>query len=106
MTERELIDIADSLDANWRESYNTIGYHSPMILRAIQCLSMHSACDVESGDVDAPTGHFVRVGRWIAVTDSLGFHHLHTYETDREADRAFSEMDDRYSDWDNDYVEL
>ena len=31
---------------------------------------------------------------------------LTVYETDREADRAFSEMDDRYSDWDNDYVEL
>lgn len=52
-----------------------------------------------SGDVDAPTGHFYRVNRWIVLTDSQGFQDVFPFDTTEEAEKAFDTLDKEYGEW-------
>lgn len=55
--------------------------------------------DELSGDVEAPTGHFYRVGRHIVVTDSQGFKYLSDHGSVGKAQSFFSELEDQYDAW-------
>jgi hypothetical protein len=63
---------------------------------------MDGCPDDVSGDVDAPTGHFYRIGRQILVTDSQGFRTVHNYTDEAEAVQAFEVMNNEFGEWDDD----
>lgn len=106
MSRGELYAIAYNLDPKWRENFKKLGYDCEPTLRACECIHAHGGVDAESGTVDASTGFFYRIDRWMVVVDQQGFLHLLTYETEDECRRAFNALDDEYSDWDNEYVEM
>jgi hypothetical protein len=70
------------------------------VLEACEEYYMNGTYDDVSGDVEAPTGHFYRIGRYIVVTDSQGFSEFHNYSNENEAVEAFSDMDEEYAKWD------
>jgi hypothetical protein len=69
------------------------------VLEACEVYYMHGFADEYDGDVDAPTGHFYRVGRYLVTTDSQGFRDLAEYQTEREAETAYGDASDEYSEW-------
>jgi hypothetical protein len=71
------------------------------VLDACEARYLNGQYDDISGDSEAPTGHFYLVERWIVVTDSQGFRHLHTYHSVLEAEAAFEQMDEAYAEWED-----
>ncbi len=58
--------------------------------------------DEISGDVEAPTGHFYRVGHQIVHTDSQGFTDVNTYTSVEHAEIEFDRWNEEYMEWDTD----
>lgn len=71
------------------------------VKEACEAFYGHGFADESSGNVEAPTGHFYRVARWIAVTNSQGFTDLHEFETEAEAKADFAERAAEYDEWDD-----
>lgn len=72
-------DLKDALEANYYNgNYDDIG-----------------------GDVEAPTGHYYRIERWIVVTDSQGSRTVHTFDTIEEAEEKVEELENEYCTWDD-----
>jgi hypothetical protein len=69
------------------------------VREACEAYYMSGFADEESGDVEAPTGHFYRVGRYLVTTDSQGFHSWDRYATERDAETAFGDADCEYAEW-------
>lgn len=88
MTRNEIISQARSIDS-------TVA----ALLDACEAFYGHGVTDEVSGDVEAPTGHFYRVDRWIVTTDSQGFRELDEYETAELAAAVFAERDSTYRAW-------
>lgn len=70
-------------------------------LKVLEEIYMNGMADEVSGDVDAPSGHFYRVGRYIVFTDSQGFRNLFSYQTTDLAKQDFEYYDREYSRWCN-----
>ena len=83
----------DSLD-----EYEKIGQPG-RLLAALNAYSLNGCADEESGNVESPTGHFSRTGRWILVTDDRGMHSVQTYDDVIAAEHAFRHMDEEYCQW-------
>lgn len=94
MTEDELIALADKNFGDWR-SYRCSNPASPTVIETCEEFWSHGASDESSGDADT-FGHFYRVDRWIVWTDSQGFNTLETFETEGEAEAAFSKHETEY----------
>jgi hypothetical protein len=62
---------------------------------------MDGCADEISGDVEAPMGHFYRVGRFIVTTDSQGFHSLSEYADEETAHYEFEQAAVAYAEWDS-----
>jgi len=58
--------------------------------------------DEQSGNSEAPTGWFARVGRTIVSTDSQGFVYVEKFSTTEAAAEAFASLDAEYAEWDDD----
>jgi hypothetical protein len=80
LTEEGVTSLVDALDVLWGTGFS----------------------DDESGNVDAPTGHFFRVAHWIVTTDSQGFRSVEAFGSLGEAVREFHRRDEEYSEWDDD----
>jgi hypothetical protein len=61
----------------------------------------HGVADEQSGQVEAPYGHVIRVDRWIVRTDERGFNVLEVHSTEDLARVAFAEYDAEYVRWAN-----
>ena len=68
-------------------------------LAVLEEIYMNGCADEVSGDVDAPSGHFYRVGRYIVFTDSQGFRNLFSYATTDLAKQDFEYYDREYARW-------
>jgi hypothetical protein len=90
MTEKELLDLART---NLGEA------NIDNVKDAVLAFHGHGGADATTGEVEAPTGHVIRVDRWIVVTDSEGFSELEEYESADQALVAFADYDDEYSEW-------
>lgn len=100
MTVEELHRISDTM-------FHTIpSDEDRTVLRACNEIYMHGFADEQSGDMEAPTGHFYRVARWLIETDSAGFDYLSEFITEREAQEYFHVLDMEYSAWDSDENEV
>jgi hypothetical protein len=62
---------------------------------------MNGMADEVSGNMDAPTGHFYRVERWIVTTNSQGFSDIDEYADWFTAHCEFESRDEKYGEWDN-----
>lgn len=80
------------------DDYVRIG-NPGVLMSALHAFYMNGSADDQSGDVEAPTGHFYRVHRWIVTTDSQGFEHIEALDTEAEAIEAFTLLDNEYSQW-------
>ncbi len=69
------------------------------LLWALEAFYFNGVTDEWSGDVDAPTGHFYRVNRWIVTTDERGFHNVISHATKIEAKYGFDVLVHEYSSW-------
>jgi hypothetical protein len=69
------------------------------LLAALEHFYGNDSTDEQSGDVEAPTGHFYRVDRWIVQTDSAGFNSIYTYDTEDEAKLEFVKMENDFDVW-------
>lgn len=67
---------------------------------AILSLWMHGVADEASGDVEAPTGHFFRVARWIQTQDERGNGNIRTFSSEAEAKQAFQDKESEFALWD------
>ena len=67
----------------------------------IDYLWYHSGdgCDAESGNVDAPTGWFARMGKWIIQKDGDGNGWENKYADEHAALVVFNDLDDQYVTW-------
>lgn len=65
----------------------------------------HGMADEVSGDVEAPTGHFYRVDRWIVTTDSRGFREIDAFPTEGYAHNVFESLDAEYAEWEDESTE-
>lgn len=54
-----------------------------------------------TGHVEAPTGHVIRVDRWIVLTNEQGFTTLEDYDSEEIAIARFASYEDAYADWSN-----
>lgn len=95
LDEQRLIVLANELERD----RVVIGPAARTVLEACEIFWGHGMADEQSGDADAPTGHFYRVGRWIVTTDSQGFQSLEAFETEREAEDAFEVRDVAFAKW-------
>ena len=92
-------------EAQLIEEAKKLGHHfdgikdSERLLPALEIFYMSGSTDDLSGDVDAPTGHFYRVARWIVRTDSAGFHAVIAYDDTSAAVDAFDELSQEFSAW-------
>lgn len=100
MREQELIKIAN-------ESLGEEPRRIEGVLDACETFYTNGMYDQISGDVEAPTGHFYRVDRWIVSTNSQGHSEAITYANESEAIQAFRELDRQYYEWaeEGDYFE-
>jgi hypothetical protein len=71
------------------------------VLDALNAIWGSGFADEESGNVEAPCGHFFRVEHWIVTTDSQGFHNVETFCSIQASMVAFSERDHEYAEWDD-----
>lgn len=53
-----------------------------------------------SGDVECPTGYFVRLGRRILFTDSRGFVWHETYNDEQGAEQVYDALERYWVEWD------
>lgn len=92
MTAEELIELArtnlgdDSIDN---------------VKDAITSLWGSGTCDAGSGDMQAPTGHFIRQDRWLVITNEQGSETLEEYDTVEQALAAYDELESAYADWED-----
>jgi len=70
------------------------------IIGACENFYMNGVADDVSGHVDAPTGHFYRVDRWIVTTNDQGFKSLTTFDKPEEAEVHFDHANEEYMHWD------
>jgi hypothetical protein len=92
-------DVTDLLREAWQiEGPRSLGMAQGP-LEACETFYLHGTADDVSGDVEAPTGHFYRVARWIVRTDSQGFKDLEELETEDEARAAFETLETEYDAW-------
>ena len=73
-----------------------------LTLQQLEDVYMDGSADEVSGNVDAPTGHFYRVGRQIVRTDSQGFSDAEDFTTVEEAMDDFNRRGIEYASWDSD----
>lgn len=66
---------------------------------AVLAFHGHGVADGVTGNVEAPTGHVIRVDRWIVLTNVQGFHTLEDYESPEIATARFANYEDAYADW-------
>jgi hypothetical protein len=78
---------------------STREYPKLLTPEALEAIYMDGCADQVSGDVEAPTGHFYRVGRQIVETDSQGFKNFNSYTTEAEAEAEFDRLDNLYDEW-------
>jgi hypothetical protein len=71
-------------------------------LEQLEEIYMDGCTDEVSGNVEAPTGHFYRVGNQIVVTDSQGFNNVENFTHVEEAEVAFDERNEDFMEWDED----
>lgn len=71
------------------------------ILEQVEETYMNGFADEVSGDVEAPTGHFYRVGQYIVVTNSQGFKTIYDHRCEEEAEVQFDTMNEEYCEWDD-----
>ena len=69
---------------------------------ALEVMYTNGSFDEVGGDVEAPTGHYYQIDRWIVVTDIRGNHTIHTHESIEEAEAAFDELEAEYEAWTDD----
>jgi hypothetical protein len=89
--ERDIIATARELEGP--------GYDVSDVKDAVLVLWGHGVADESTGSVDAPTGHLIRVGRFVVVTDGQGFTELATFSDIPSAVAAMVEADDAYGAW-------
>lgn len=70
------------------------------LLEALEAFYMSGSADEVSGNVEAPTGHFYRVDRWIVTTDSQGFKSVTEHDTEITATYGFDVLESAYAEWD------
>lgn len=70
------------------------------LLNVLEAFYMNGTPDEQSGNVEAPTGHFYRVDRWIVVTNSQGFKDVYSHDSADEAEAEFVKLLDAYLEWD------
>lgn len=99
MTEDELIEKAiQDFGAGPLATYESIGQPGKF-LASLEAYYMNGMADAEAGNVDADTGHFYRVERWIVRTDTQGFHTIEAYDTVAEAISDFLKREEEYCKW-------
>jgi hypothetical protein len=94
-TPEEIIKIAERVTGQRRESGSKW-----LLENALESIYMSGFSDESAGNVESPTGHFYRVGKWVMVTDSQGFKSLHSHETESDAMAHYNELDREFSAWD------
>lgn len=95
MTEAEIIAEAEKIG----HTFEKIGQPGKL-LAALEVFYMNGSTDEFGGDVEAPTGHFYRVDRWIVITDSQGFHQIVTANNEDDAKREFVKLQNDFDVWD------
>lgn len=67
-------------------------------------LSWRAMEDMErgSGDVECPTGYFIRFGRRILLNDSQGFVWVETWPETQAAEQVFDALNRYYGEWEYD----
>jgi hypothetical protein len=70
------------------------------LLTALDEFYLNGCADEHSGNVEAPTGHFFRVHRWIVTTDNYGFKSLNECDTESDAINEFRAAEKEYAAWD------
>jgi hypothetical protein len=70
------------------------------ILDALEAVYGNGFADAVSGNVDAPTGHFYRIDRWIVITDERGFHEVWNFGSIHEAMQDYVKLDEEFAEWD------
>lgn len=95
MSIQELHNISDTL------FYAIPSDEDRTVIRACNEIYMHGFADEQSGDMEAPTGHFYRVARWVVETDSAGFDFLTEFDTEIKAQDFFHALDLEFSAWDS-----
>jgi hypothetical protein len=70
----------------------------------LEDIYMDGMADEVSGNVEAPTGHFYRVGAQIVTTDSQGFVSVENFDSEGQAVAEFSIRDDEFSAWDSEVI--
>lgn len=77
-------------------------HHVSTILDACETIYGHGFADDTSGDVEAPSGHFYRVSRWIVRTDTQGFKTLESFTIESAARDAFAVLEREFAKWGSD----
>lgn len=72
------------------------------LVEALEAFYGHGVADQSSGDMEAPTGHFYRVHRWVLTTDSHGFREVAEFDSESEARERFETLDEEFSEWGSD----
>lgn len=76
------------------------GHDQPVLTKAILLNLCNSGfADEQTGDVEAPTGHVMRVGRYLLHTDDRGGVDMRCYVSEQDAREDFASLDDEYSKW-------
>lgn len=80
-----------------QENYGETGIET--LLDALEAFYLSGSPDEASGDVEAPTGHFYRIDRWIVVTNNQGFKDVQEYGNAETAEWEFGKLEDDYCEW-------
>lgn len=77
-----------------------IGRDQPVLTKQLLLrLCGEGFADDETGDVDAPTGHVLRVFRYLLHTDDRGNVDMRIYQTEDDAREDFASLDDEFVKW-------
>ena len=71
------------------------------LLEALEAFYMNGFAHESSGNVEAPTGHFYRVDRWIVTTSNQGFKDIWNYPSVARAKEEFQRWDEEYIAWED-----
>lgn len=80
-----------------QENYGETGIET--LLDALEAFYLSGCPDEQSGEVEAPTGHFYRIDRWIVITDNQGFKEVLEFPYEQRAKEDFEEMCGEYVEW-------
>lgn len=78
----------------------TEGHEDRQLAVALAWMVDGGYVDEQSGNVDAPGGHFARIDRWLVVTDHVGFIHVTEFLDPAGAVLRYSERETEYAEWD------